>query len=153
MSTDRLQQNTQQDYRPETYRQRRPVGSVDAFFRLTERGSTVGREVRGGFATFFAMSYIVVLNPLIIGTVVDANDSLIVGGDDVGESTIAVAGVTALTAGVLTILMGLIGRYPFALAVGLGFNSFLAVGVASQMSWPEAMVSSSSRACWSSCWC
>jgi len=139
MSTDRLPHGTHRAVRPDTERMRRPRGSVDAYFGITERGSSFGREIRGGFATFFAMSYIVVLNPLIIGTVTDVNGSLIAGGDDVGKSTIAVAGVTALTAGLMTILMGLIGRYPFAIAVGLGFNSFLAVGVASQMSWPEAM--------------
>ena len=41
---------------------------VDKFFKITERGSTVGREVRGGVVTFFTMAYIIVLNPLILGT-------------------------------------------------------------------------------------
>jgi adenine/guanine/hypoxanthine permease len=139
MSTDRLPQHTHRAVRPDPERTPRPKGSVDAYFGITERGSSFGREIRGGFTTFFAMSYIVVLNPLIIGTVADQNGSLIGGGGDVGKSTIAVAGVTALTAGILTILMGVIGRYPFAIAVGLGLNSFVAVGVASQMSWPQAM--------------
>ena len=140
MSTDRLPQQHPQGYAPQEphHHRARRVGGLDNFFGITQRGSTVGREVRGGFATFFAMSYIVVLNPLIIGTVADADGNL-VGGDNVGTSTIAVAGVTALTAGVMTILMGVIGRYPFAIAAGLGLNSFIAVGVASQMSWPEAM--------------
>jgi AGZA family xanthine/uracil permease-like MFS transporter len=39
--------------------------AVDRYFRITDRGSTVAREVRGGLATFFTMAYIVVLNPLI----------------------------------------------------------------------------------------
>ncbi|WP_207222707.1 NCS2 family permease [Herbihabitans rhizosphaerae] len=112
---------------------------VDRFFLVSARKSTLAREVRGGLATFFAMSYIVVLNPLIIGTAKDRNGELIAGGTDVTTSVVAVAGVTALTAGVLTILMGVVGRYPFAIAVGLGLNSFLAVGVASQTTWPEAM--------------
>ena len=46
---------------------------VDKFFKITERGSTVGREVRGGVVTFFTMAYIVVLNPLILGF---ANDGI-----------------------------------------------------------------------------
>ena len=46
-------------------------GPLDSFFKITERGSTVGREIRGGLVTFFTMAYIVVLNPLIIGTVKD----------------------------------------------------------------------------------
>ena len=43
-------------------------GALDSFFQITPRGSTLSQEVRGGFATFFTMAYIVVLNPLIIGT-------------------------------------------------------------------------------------
>ncbi|BCB86478.1 hypothetical protein Psuf_037910 [Phytohabitans suffuscus] len=38
----------------------------DRFFEISARGSTLGREIRGGFATFFTMAYIVVLNPLIL---------------------------------------------------------------------------------------
>ena len=47
--------------------------------------------------------------------------------------------MTALVACVLTIAMGVIGRYPFALATGLGLNAFVAFQVASRMSWPAAM--------------
>ena len=48
--------------------QSRAAGGLDRFFQITERGSTLGREIRGGLVTFFTMAYIVVLNPLIIGT-------------------------------------------------------------------------------------
>ncbi len=60
-----------------------PAGQsgLDRFFRITERGSNVGREIRGGIVTFFTMAYIVVLNPLIIGTVPDADGNFIGGGD------------------------------------------------------------------------
>jgi hypothetical protein len=40
--------------------------ALDRYFKVSERGSNFSREIRGGFATFFAMSYIVVLNPLIL---------------------------------------------------------------------------------------
>ncbi|HLZ39030.1 MAG TPA: NCS2 family permease, partial [Mycobacteriales bacterium] len=50
-----------------------------------------------------------------------------------------VAAATALVAGVMTILMGVVGRYPFAIATGLGLNAFVAVAIASRMTWPEAM--------------
>jgi len=40
---------------------------LDSFFKISQRGSTVGREIRGGVVTFFTMAYIVALNPLIIG--------------------------------------------------------------------------------------
>ena len=39
---------------------------LDRYFRITERGSTISREVRGGIVTFFSMSYILVLNPAIL---------------------------------------------------------------------------------------
>ena len=50
-----------------------------------------------------------------------------------------VAAVTALVAAVMTILMGVVGRYPFALATGLGLNAFVTFSIASQMSWADAM--------------
>ena len=59
----------------------RPVGRLDSYFKITERGSTVWTEVRGGLVTFFAMSYIVVLNPFIIGTVADGTGNTLAGGD------------------------------------------------------------------------
>jgi AGZA family xanthine/uracil permease-like MFS transporter len=111
--------------------------SVDRFFSITERGSTLTREVRGGLVTFVTMVYIVVLNPLIIGTVPDADGQFLGGGK--APALAAVAAVTALVACVLTIAMGVIGRYPFALATGLGLNAFVAFQVASKMSWPAAM--------------
>ncbi|MCW2833260.1 MAG: family permease, partial [Nocardioides sp.] len=42
-------------------------GGIDGFFKITERGSTLSREVRGGLVTFLTMAYIIVLNPLILG--------------------------------------------------------------------------------------
>jgi AGZA family xanthine/uracil permease-like MFS transporter len=106
-------------------------GGLDRYFRISERGSTVRREVRGGLVTFMTMAYIVVLNPLIIGLAKDA-DGRVLGIPQV-------AGVTALVAAVTTIAMGVFGRLPIALATGLGLNAFLAVAVASRMSWPDAM--------------
>jgi xanthine/uracil/vitamin C permease (AzgA family) len=50
-----------------------------------------------------------------------------------------VAAVTCLVAAVMTILMGVVGRYPFAIATGLGLNAFVTFSVASQMSWADAM--------------
>ncbi|HEY2041341.1 MAG TPA: NCS2 family permease [Jatrophihabitans sp.] len=118
----------------------RPVagaGFLDSFFHVSERESTLVREVRGGLVTFVTMVYIVVLNPLIIGTVPDANHKFLGGGS--APALAAVAAVTALVACVMTIAMGIIGRYPFALATGLGLNAFVAFQVASKMSWPAAM--------------
>ncbi|GAA1348929.1 NCS2 family permease [Falsarthrobacter nasiphocae] len=107
--------------------------SLDRFFHISQRGSTVADEVRGGLATFFAMSYIVVLAPLILGT----------GKDSAGVAlgVPQVAAVTALVAGVMTIIMGVWAKHPFALASGLGVNAFVAVTIAStkDLTWPDVM--------------
>ena len=55
------------------------VGPIDSYFHITERGSTVGREIRGGLVTFFTMAYIIALNPLIIGTAPDGSGNLLGG--------------------------------------------------------------------------
>jgi AGZA family xanthine/uracil permease-like MFS transporter len=110
---------------------------LDKYFKITQRGSTVAREVRGGFVTFFTMAYIVALNPLIIGLAKDGDGKFLGGGD--APNLAMVAAATALIAGVLTILMGVVGNYPLALATGLGLNTFVAVGIASKMSWADAM--------------
>ena len=110
---------------------------LDSYFKISERGSTVAQEVRGGVVTFFTMAYIVALNPLIIGLAKDADGKYIGGGD--APNLALVAAMTALMAGVLTILMGVLGNYPLALATGLGLNTFVAVGIASQMTWADAM--------------
>jgi AGZA family xanthine/uracil permease-like MFS transporter len=116
---------------------RRPDSRVDRFFKITERGSTVAREVRGGVVTFFTMAYIIVLNPLIIGYVKDADGKFLGGGSL--PNIEAVAAATALVAGVMTILMGVVANYPLALATGLGLNAFVAFSIASIMSWADAM--------------
>jgi adenine/guanine/hypoxanthine permease len=109
----------------------RPRSGLDAFFHISERGSTVNREVRGGLATFFTMAYIVVLNPLILGAAADVTGAKL----DFGQLTTG----TALVAAVMTLLMGVWGKYPFALAAGLGLNAVVAFQIASQVTWPEAM--------------
>ncbi|HEV3400004.1 MAG TPA: NCS2 family permease, partial [Actinomycetes bacterium] len=108
-----------------------PRSGLDAFFHISERGSTIEREIRGGLATFFTMAYIVVLNPLILGGAQDVNGQRL----DLGQLTTA----TALVAAAMTLLMGVYGRYPFAIAAGLGLNAVVAFQLAAVMSWPAAM--------------
>ena len=110
---------------------------LENLFKISERGSTVGREVRGGLVTFFTMAYIVALNPLILGFVKDGEGKFLGGGDAPNLPLIAAA--TALIAGILTILMGVVGNFPLALATGLGLNSFVAYGIATKMTWADAM--------------
>ena len=110
-----------------------PQGGLDRFFHINERGSTVGTEIRAGVVTFFAMAYIVLLNPLILGTSAD-RDGVVLGIPQV-------AAVTALAAGVMSILFGVIAKYPFGIATGLGLNTLVAVTLVGQqgLTWPEAM--------------
>ena len=117
----------------------RPVSGIDRWFSLSARGSTYGREIRGGLVTFFTMAYIVVLNPLIIGTAKDMNGLYVGGTDDVLKAITMVTAATALVAGLMTILMGAIGRFPVAVAAGLGLNGFVAFTLAPQMTWADAM--------------
>ncbi|WP_406183391.1 NCS2 family permease [Streptomyces sp. NBC_01006] len=105
--------------------------ALDRHFKISERGSTIAREVRGGFATFFAMAYIIVLNPIILGSAKDMYGHQL----DSGQLVTA----TVLTAAFTTLLMGVIGNVPIALAAGLGVNTVVALQLAPRMSWPDAM--------------
>ena len=118
---------------------RKASSMLDSFFKISERGSTVGREVRGGLVTFFTMAYIIALNPLIIGGAVDADKKFLGGFTAFGQNLPLIAAATALVAGILTILMGLVGNFPLAIATGLGLNTFVAYGIASKMTWADAM--------------
>lgn len=118
------------------------LSAIDRFFKITERGSTVGAEVRGGLVTFFAMSYIIVLNPLIIGTVQDGTGQVLGGGAEATPETLGmVAAATALVAGVATLVMGVFANYPLGLAAGLGLNAVVAYSIASlpKVTWADAM--------------
>ncbi|MYY15850.1 MULTISPECIES: NCS2 family permease [unclassified Streptomyces] len=108
-----------------------PSGGLDRFFKISERGSSVAREIRGGFATFFAMAYIIVLNPIILGSAHDMYGHQLNGGQLVTA--------TVLSAAFSTLLMGVIGNVPIALAAGLGVNTVVALQLAPRMSWPDAM--------------
>ena len=110
-----------------------PTNPLDRFFHITERGSTIGTEIRGGLVTFFTMAYIIVLNPIILGGK-DATGNLL-------AAPATIAATTALVAGVMTILMGLWANFPIALATGLGINAVVAFSIAvlPKMAWQDAM--------------
>lgn len=88
---------------------------LDSFFKLSERGTSVGTEVRAGVTTFLVMAYIVFVNADILGAA--------------GFDPAAVAAATALVAGLLSIAMGVFSNYPIALAAGLGINAAVAFGL------------------------
>ncbi|MGZ8758730.1 MAG: NCS2 family permease [Aeromicrobium sp.] len=113
--------------------------TLDRYFKISERGSSVGQEVRGGVVTFLTMAYIIVLNPIILAGVPDKTGHYLGGGTTSGSGFAIIAATTALVAGLLTILMGVVANFPLALATGLGLNAFVAYSVASQMTWADAM--------------
>lgn len=111
---------------------------LESYFRLTERGSSVGQELRGGLVTFFAMAYILVLNPIILSGP-DSTGHFLGGGTE--PNLPAIAAGTALVAGVLSILMGAVANFPLALAAGLGLNSIVAFTIVKLpgMTWADGM--------------
>ncbi|MDR1799518.1 MAG: NCS2 family permease [Bifidobacteriaceae bacterium] len=106
----------------------RPTNVLDRYFKITERGSSFGQEIRGGLVTFFAMSYIIVLNPLILGGAPSAQGTYIGGGAAADIEGVAV--MTSLVAGFMTILMGVVANFPLALAAGLGINAIVTYSLA-----------------------
>ncbi len=84
-----------------------------AFFKFAERGTDLVTEARAGVTTFMVMAYILFVNGAIIAK-------------PLGLDPAAVAAGTALIAGIMTIAMGIVGNYPFALAAGLGINAIVA---------------------------
>ena len=88
-------------------------GAIGEFFKFAERGTTLGTEARAGLTTFMVMAYIIFLNGNIIAK-------------PLGLDPVAVSAGTALIAGIMTVAMGLVANYPFALAAGLGINAIVA---------------------------
>ena len=88
------------------------MDGIASYFKFAERGTNLGTEVRAGVTTFMVMAYIIFLNPQILSAA--------------GLDPVAGAAATALVAGIMTILMGIIGNYPLALAAGLGINAVVA---------------------------
>src|SRR3954451_11712200 len=89
------------------------MDGIASYFKFAERGTNLGTEVRAGLTTFMVMAYIIFLNGNIIAK-------------PLGLDPVAVAAGSALIAGSMTIAMGLVGNYPFALAAGLGINAIVA---------------------------
>jgi AGZA family xanthine/uracil permease-like MFS transporter len=105
---------------------------LDRWFEISARGSDYRTEVIGGVTTFLTMVYIVFVNPSILSGTADLTGATLPFDQ--------VLAVTALTGGILTVAMGVFGRYPFALAAGLGLNAFAAAEVAAhRVTWASMM--------------
>ncbi len=100
---------------------------MEKFFKLKEKNTDVRTEVLAGITTFMAMAYILAVNPSILSA----------SGMDWG----AVFTATALSSAVATILMGVLGNFPFALSAGMGLNAFFTYTVVFSMgaSWQFAL--------------
>lgn len=120
-----------------TIARRREPDILERVFKLRENSTTVGTEVIGGLTTFFVMSYIIALNPIILNYVGDPT----VTDKSIGPGFNQTVAMTALTAGILTIVMGLYANRPFAMAAGLGLNAVVAYQliVIGGLAWPAAM--------------
>ena len=91
---------------------------MEDFFKFKERGTDLATEARAGLTTFMVMAYILFVN----GAILTAG----FGTSDPHWNLATIAAGTALVAGVMTIAMGVVGNYPFALAAGLGINAIVA---------------------------
>ena len=85
---------------------------MDHFFKISERGSSVGTEVRAGLTTFLAMAYIIAVNPSLLSAA--------------GVPMTAAVTSTCFAAGIMTIFMGLFANRPLACASGMGINAVVA---------------------------
>jgi adenine/guanine/hypoxanthine permease len=89
------------------------VDAIASYFKFRERGTDLATEARAGLTTFMVMAYIIFVNGNIIAGPLKLDP-------------VAVAAGTALIAGIMTIAMGVVANYPFALAAGLGINAIVA---------------------------
>ena len=96
----------------------RQGGFFERTFGLAERGTDVGTEVRAGLSTFMVMSYIIIVNAVVLTT------GARIAGQDVAFPAVVTS--TCLVAGVMTLAMGLWANVPFALAPGMGINAAVA---------------------------
>jgi adenine/guanine/hypoxanthine permease len=101
------------------------------YFQFEELGTNYRREFIGGLTTFLAMAYILVVNPITL-SLMDIPDLPDAMRMDYGAVFVA----TAVAAAIGSLLMGVLARYPIALAPGMGLNAFFAYTVVLTMGIP-----------------
>lgn len=104
--------------------------ALERYFAVREHGSTLGREVRAGLTTFLTMSYILFVNPQVLSAAIH-----------IPNAPLQLLMTTALAAAAGSLMMGLVARYPFAQAPGMGLNAFFAftVVLGSKIPWETAL--------------
>jgi adenine/guanine/hypoxanthine permease len=103
---------------------------IDRYFGIAAAGSTIPRELRAGLTTFLTMSYVLLVNPAVLGNAIVIPD---------GFAKLLL--VTALAAAIGSLLMGIVARYPFAQAPGMGLNAYFAftVVLGQKIPWQTAL--------------
>ena len=84
---------------------------LDNFFKITERGSTISTEIRAGTASFFTLSYLLLVNPQIMATAGVAPSDAMIG--------------TALSSAISCFMVGIFANLPFGTAPGIGLSAYL----------------------------
>jgi len=109
------------------------IGSgLNRFFNIEESGSTISREIIAGLTTFFAMVYIIFVNPSI----------LTLAGTDANPFPVGAIFLATIFASVIgTLVMGLFANVPYAQAPGMGLNAFFTftVCIGLGFTWQEAL--------------
>lgn len=100
---------------------------IDQYFGITKSGSTFKRELTGGVTAFLAMSYVIFVNPIILGQAGMPQDAVFMS--------------TILSSAIAMLVMGLWARFPLGLAPCMSMNAFFAYSVVLQMgkNWQEAL--------------
>ena len=115
---------------PEPVTAGKPISGLDRYFGLTAHGSNIPRELRAGFTTWLTMSYILFVNPQVLSSAID-----------VPNAFNQLLTTTCLAAAFGSLAMGIVARYPFAQAPGMGLNAFFAYSVVGAMgyTWQTAL--------------
>jgi AGZA family xanthine/uracil permease-like MFS transporter len=95
---------------------------IESYFEFTRLKTNWRTEILAGVTTFLTMAYIVLVNPAILAAA--------------GMPLAAVTAATCLSAGFASIMMGVVARYPIALAPGMGLNAYFAYSVCMKMHMP-----------------
>jgi AGZA family xanthine/uracil permease-like MFS transporter len=95
---------------------------LEGYFEFTRLKTNWRTEILAGVTTFLTMAYIVLVNPAILAAA--------------GMPLAAVTAATCLSAGFASIMMGIVARYPIALAPGMGLNAYFAYAVCIKMHVP-----------------
>jgi len=106
---------------------RAPEGGsfIDRYFGITSHGSTIPRELRAGFTTWLTMSYVIFVNPQVLAPAIP-----------VPNAFVQLLMTTCIAACFGSLAMGIVARYPFAQAPGMGLNAFFSFTVVGALGYP-----------------